>query len=210
DFKMRYPIHICFLSPRFYRSARSYSSCRRHQTPVSLRPLGARSSHWYMPHKCVQSARIGGIGVVNDTVFECQRAHAWPLANIRRWIGSAHRRESSSAFAGAFPWLLEFVIVFEATLALLLLGEPNVEVGVKITAERRRPRKRPAHSPFVRLKLGETRSRHRPKHDVVIRQVNHKSVEAVRDGRAGWTACCVIRSEHEVVNEKLRTPAEKI
>jgi len=27
----------------------SYSSWRRHQTPVSLRPLGARSSHWYMP-----------------------------------------------------------------------------------------------------------------------------------------------------------------
>src|SRR6266478_6038024 len=25
----------------------SYSSWRRHQTPVSLRPLGARSSHWY-------------------------------------------------------------------------------------------------------------------------------------------------------------------
>ena len=29
----------------------SYSSCRRHQMPVSLRPLGARSSHWYMPHR---------------------------------------------------------------------------------------------------------------------------------------------------------------
>ena len=29
----------------------SYSSCRRHQKPFSLRPRGARSSHWYMPHK---------------------------------------------------------------------------------------------------------------------------------------------------------------
>jgi hypothetical protein len=28
-----------------------YSSCRRHQMRVSLRPLGARSSHWYMPHR---------------------------------------------------------------------------------------------------------------------------------------------------------------
>jgi hypothetical protein len=28
-----------------------YSSWRRHQTPVSLRPLGARSSHWYMPQR---------------------------------------------------------------------------------------------------------------------------------------------------------------
>ena len=31
------------------RHALAYSSWRRHQTPVSLRPFGARSSHWYMP-----------------------------------------------------------------------------------------------------------------------------------------------------------------
>ena len=29
----------------------SYSSWRRHQMPVSLRPLEARSSHWYMPQR---------------------------------------------------------------------------------------------------------------------------------------------------------------
>ncbi len=29
----------------------SYSSCRRHQTPFSLGPQGARSSHWYMPQR---------------------------------------------------------------------------------------------------------------------------------------------------------------
>src|ERR1700687_2223761 len=28
-----------------------YSSWRRHQTPVALRPLGARWSHWYMPQR---------------------------------------------------------------------------------------------------------------------------------------------------------------
>ena len=28
-----------------------YSSWRFHQTPCSLRPSGARSSHWYMPHR---------------------------------------------------------------------------------------------------------------------------------------------------------------
>jgi len=32
-----------------FRPCDSYSSCRRHHMPVSLRPLGARSSHWYMP-----------------------------------------------------------------------------------------------------------------------------------------------------------------
>jgi len=30
---------------------RSYSSWRRPHTPASLRPRGARSSHWYMPHR---------------------------------------------------------------------------------------------------------------------------------------------------------------
>src|SRR5438552_7733225 len=29
----------------------SYSSWRRNQRSVSLRPLGARSSHWYMPQR---------------------------------------------------------------------------------------------------------------------------------------------------------------
>ena len=29
----------------------SYSSWRRHQAVVSLRPSGARSSHWYMPQR---------------------------------------------------------------------------------------------------------------------------------------------------------------
>ena len=29
----------------------SYSSWRRNQRPVSLRPRGARSSHWYMPQR---------------------------------------------------------------------------------------------------------------------------------------------------------------
>jgi len=36
--------------PRQSRFAQpSYASWRRHQMPVSFRPLGARSSHWYMP-----------------------------------------------------------------------------------------------------------------------------------------------------------------
>ena len=43
----------------------SYSSWRRHQTPVSLRPLGGAASHWYMPQR-PSSPRIGGIGVVDD------------------------------------------------------------------------------------------------------------------------------------------------
>ncbi len=33
-----------------FRGSDSYSSCRRIQNPVSLRPRGARSSHWYVVH----------------------------------------------------------------------------------------------------------------------------------------------------------------
>src|SRR2546428_1375642 len=42
-----------FLShdPRDFAQRLSYSSWRRNQAPVSLRPLGARSSHWYMPQR---------------------------------------------------------------------------------------------------------------------------------------------------------------
>jgi hypothetical protein len=50
----------------------SYSSWRRHQTPVSLRPSGARSSHIHAP-EAIQSARIRGIGVVDDAVVERER-----------------------------------------------------------------------------------------------------------------------------------------
>src|SRR6266850_5705553 len=40
--------------------------------------------------EAVQSARIGGIGVVDDTVLDHERAHARPLAGERGRIGSAH------------------------------------------------------------------------------------------------------------------------
>src|SRR5690348_15602943 len=41
----------------------------------------------------VQSARVGRIGVIDDAILERERAHAWPLAPIRRPIGAGHRRE---------------------------------------------------------------------------------------------------------------------
>src|SRR5215813_8955496 len=36
------------------------------------------------------------------------------------------------------------------------------------------------------------------------------AIEAVRDGRAGMAASPVVRSEHEVVDEELRAPAEEV
>src|SRR5258707_3261786 len=45
--------------------------------------------------QAVQSARIRGIIVVDDAVFEHERAHAWPLARVSGHIGSGHRRVDS-------------------------------------------------------------------------------------------------------------------
>src|SRR6202042_3684351 len=42
--------------------------------------------------EAVQSARIGGIGVVDDAVLEQERAHARPLARVRGHVSSGHGR----------------------------------------------------------------------------------------------------------------------
>jgi hypothetical protein len=94
-----------------------------HQIPVSLRPLGARSSHWNMPQR-TSSPRIGRISVVNDTVFERERAHPGCLTRICRRIGPdrgrhlgdrtlAEAREALRERCGVAP-----VVVFDAPLAL--------------------------------------------------------------------------------------------
>ncbi len=101
------------------------------------------------------------------------------------------------------------VVVFDISLALLLLGEPDVKVEVEVAAERGHAGKRPPHPPLVRLQLREGRPRHRPKHDVMVGQVDDETVEAVCNCRAGWTASHLVEPEHEVVDEELRVPSEE-
>ena len=71
----------------------SYSSCRRYQRPVSLRPSGARSSHWNMPQSTSLPPRVGQVGVVDDPVLEGEGAHALSVLGRRR---SAPRSGSAS------------------------------------------------------------------------------------------------------------------
>src|SRR5206468_10061246 len=74
--------------------------------------------------EAVQSARIGGIGVVGDAVLEHERAHPRSLAYIRRCVGSAHGRELCSTRVGAGftnHRRLAPVVVFDPELALLIL-----------------------------------------------------------------------------------------
>src|SRR3989454_990089 len=164
--------------------------------------------------EAIHSARIGGIGVVDHAALERERAQARPLARVRGHVGPGRGRElgDRSLAAGCFPdqRRLAPVVVFDRPLALLLLGEPDIEIGVEVAAERGRPGKRPPHPPLVRLQLRERRPRHRRKHDVVVGQVDGEAVESVGDRRAGRTPCFVVGPEHEVVDEELRAPSEKV
>src|SRR6266516_3479850 len=55
-------------------------------------PLGGAVEPLVHAPEAVQSARIGGIGVVDDAVLERERAHARPLARVRGRVGSGHSR----------------------------------------------------------------------------------------------------------------------
>lgn len=103
--------------------------------------------------EAVQSACISGVGVVEDAVLESECAHARPLADIGGHVGASHDRVLSDGTLAAIlrvpaplSRLLPFeravisrrlavVVVFNAALALLLLGERDVEIEVEIAAE---------------------------------------------------------------------------
>src|SRR2546427_6409610 len=56
-------------------------------------PLGCAVEPLVHTPEAVQSARIGGIGVVDDAVLAHERAHARLLARVRGHVGSGHGRE---------------------------------------------------------------------------------------------------------------------
>src|SRR6266545_4826078 len=101
-------------------------------------PLGGAVEPLVHAPEAVQSAGIGGIGVVDDAVLEHESAHARPLARVRGHVGSGHGSERrGSIVSSGFPdqRRLAAIVVFDAPLALLLLGEPDAEVEVEVAAE---------------------------------------------------------------------------
>src|SRR5213594_4523354 len=56
-------------------------------------PLGCAVEPLVNAPEAVQSAGIGGIGVVDDAVLEREGAHARPLARVRGHVGSGRGRE---------------------------------------------------------------------------------------------------------------------
>src|SRR5262245_1097304 len=103
--------------------------------------------------EAVQSASVCGVGVIEDAVLEHESAHARSLARVGRRISTGGGCEGVSPFGAFFPWPFARVVVLDAFLALLFLGEPNAEVGVEVVSERRRPGKCPSQPLLVRLQL---------------------------------------------------------
>src|SRR6266478_2887939 len=56
-------------------------------------PLGCAVEPLVHAPEAVHTARIGGIGVVDDAVLERERADARPLARVRGHVGSGHGRD---------------------------------------------------------------------------------------------------------------------
>src|SRR5213078_3654973 len=58
-------------------------------------PLGCAVEPLVHAPDGIHSARIGGIGVIDDAVLERERAHARSLARVRSHVGSGHGGELS-------------------------------------------------------------------------------------------------------------------
>src|SRR5208337_115178 len=114
-------------------------------------PLGGAVEPLVHPPEAIQSTRIGRIGVVDDAVLEHKSAQARTITRVSGHVGSGHGGDLRDwpLAATQLPLLrspcerlmcrcrrLAPVVVFDASLALLFLGEPDVEVGVEVAAMR--------------------------------------------------------------------------
>src|SRR6185437_3458893 len=96
----------------------------------------------------VEAARVGGIGVEDGALLKREGAHARPIAHVGPPVSSADRRESRDGLRNLRRrqrMIATPIIVLDAALALLVLGDRDVEIEVEVVAERGRPGKRPAH-----------------------------------------------------------------
>ena len=191
-----------------------YSSRRRSHMPLVAPFRRAVQPGVHAPDR-VRAARVRGIAVVDHAVLQHEGAHALAFAQVGGRVGAGRRRpghefrrrrRGGRQFHGG---IVAPEVVFRP-LALLGLGERGIEVVVEIAAGRRGPREGPAHAPLVDLKLVQRRARHRPQHHVVMRQMRDDAVETVGDRRAGRAARLVVRPEHEVIDQQLRTALEQV
>src|SRR5262245_7744778 len=108
-------------------------------------PLGCAVEPLVHAPETVPSARIGGIRVEGRAVLERERANAGSLARVRGYVRAGRGcvggdgvilHVSRHPRVGArLPRRLAPIVVFDAPLALLLLGEAHTEIGIEVAAE---------------------------------------------------------------------------
>src|ERR1700752_1336050 len=105
--------------------------------------------------------------MINIAVVKYKSTQTGSLTGKCCNVGSGHPRNLCNStfiiFSFPFPHCftckrltcsgLALVIVFDVSVALLLLSEPYIEVEVEIATERRCPWKRPAQSLFIFLQF---------------------------------------------------------
>ena len=146
-----------------------YSSWRRHQKPLSLRPSGAGRATRTCPtrrrHLVRRPSRCGR----RRRPRARMRSGQAPLFCRSRGLFRGPRRSRS-----VWQTLLRGTIVGSVKVVIdrpglpFLPGVRDVEVVVEVALERRRPRKAPAHPPLVRLELSQRRAGHGRQGDIVI------------------------------------------
>src|SRR6266581_2806434 len=88
--------------------------------------------------EAIQTARVGRVRVVDDSVFERERAHARALPRIGRPVGARRcgpRVERPTHVLRRRPHGRLAEVVLEGARTLLLLGEGDVEVVVEAAPE---------------------------------------------------------------------------
>ena len=143
--------------------------------------------------KAIGAAVIASVGMVDDTVLQCERAQGHQLV--------VFYDVESRPFGGS---------EVEARAIGAVLFVKRTEVAVEVASLRRDPGKPPAHAPLVGVQRLEWRARRRQKRHVVMFEVDDRAIEAVREEGAARTPLWRVRTEHEVAYEQLRAPAEEL
>src|SRR6266567_5621049 len=103
--------------------------------------------------EAVYPALVRRVGVVHDSVFERERAHAGPFLPVGRPVRSNARRDRGDErillAALRQPKVSRAEVVLDGSRLPLLLGDRRLEVVVEVAVERRRPGEAPAHPPLV-------------------------------------------------------------
>src|SRR5438128_5288832 len=137
-----------------------------------IAPLGCAVEPLVHAPKAVESARIRGIGVVDDAVLERERAHARRLSRIRCDGGSDRSRQLDDSTSGTFlrrrAKTLWAEVVHGNSRPLLLLRVARLEVVVEVASERRCPRDAPTHPALERPELRDRRASDGSDGDVVL------------------------------------------